>query len=179
MFFLYGNSDKDGWEMSAEDLDAWDATLQSCLGHVLDEGADVARVLDHVAGTIASTHIPTGVSATRAADILLGHLETPLHETPALLLAFVNDTLASTYPPELRNKAVSMWLIRSVKKVVGTCSARMMREVIGALQEGLSVWVADQYQVFTAEEYVYNVGGFVFFLFALAWLRSSDSDGVS
>ena len=146
--------------MGTEDLDAWDATLQSCLGRVLDEGADTARVLDHVAGTIASTHIPTGASATRAADILLGHLETP-HEAPALL-GFVNDTLVSTYPPEPRNKVASMWLMRTVKKVVGTCPGRMLREVVAALQEGLSVWVADQYRVFTAEEYAFDVGGSLF-----------------
>jgi hypothetical protein len=148
--------------MGLEDLNAWDATLQSCLERVLDEGADPVRVLDHVAGTIASTHIPTGASATRAADILLGRLEMPLHEIPALLLTFVNDTLISTYPPEPRNKVVSMWLIRTVKEVVDTCSTRMLREVLGALQEGLSVWVADQYRVFTMEEYAFDVGGFVF-----------------
>jgi hypothetical protein len=172
------NSDTDGWEMSTEDLDAWDATLQSCLEYVLDEGADVTRVLDHVAGTIASTHIPTGASATRAADILLGHLEASLSSHPhdaalALLLAFVNDTLVSTYPPEPQDKVVSMWLLRTVKKIVGTLPPRMLREVVGALQEGLGVWVADQYQVFTMEEYAFDVGGFLFFFrfspFTHAW----------
>lgn len=141
--------------MSTEDLDAWDAMLQLCLGRVLDEGADPARVLDHVAGTIASTHIPTGASAMRAADLLLSHLETP-SEAPALL-EFVNDTLVSTYPPEPRNKVVSMWLMRTVTRVVETCPTRMLRELLCALQEGLSVWVADQYRVFTAEEYVFDV----------------------
>ncbi|KAH9952882.1 hypothetical protein BGW80DRAFT_1259777 [Lactifluus volemus] len=131
-------ADKDGWEMSTEDLDVWDAMLQSCLEYVLDEGADAARVLDHVAGTIASTHIPTGASATRAADILLGHLEVSLspqpHDAaPALLLAFVNDTLVSTYPPEPQDKVVSMWLLRAVKKVVGALPARMLREAVSEL----------------------------------------------
>ncbi len=141
--------------MSTEDLDAWDATLQFCLGRALDEGADPARVLDHVAGNIASTHIPTGASATRAADLLLGHLEAP-SEAPALL-EFINDTLVSTYPPEPRNKVVSMWLMRTVTRVVETCPVRVLRELLGALQEGLSVWVADQYRVFTAEEYAFDV----------------------
>jgi hypothetical protein len=71
------NSDKNGWEISTEDLDAWDATLQVCLTCVLDDGADATRVLDYLAGTIASTHIPTGVSVTRMAELLLSHLETP------------------------------------------------------------------------------------------------------
>ncbi|KAH9038215.1 hypothetical protein EDB85DRAFT_2141985 [Lactarius pseudohatsudake] len=148
-------ADKDAWEMSTEDLDAWEAMLQLCLGRVLDDGADPARVLDHVAGTIASTHIPTGASATRAADLLLSHLETP-SEAPALL-EFVNDTLVSTYPPEPRNKVVSMWLMRTVTRMVETCPVRMLRELLGALQEGLSVWVADQYRIFTTEEYAFDI----------------------
>jgi hypothetical protein len=153
-------SDKDAWEMSTEDLDAWDAMLQFCLGRVLDEGADPARVLDHVAGTIASTHIPTDASAMRAADLLLGHLETP-SEAPALL-EFVNDTLVSTYPPEPRNKVVSMWLMRTVTRAVETCPARVLRDLLGALHEGLGVWIADQYRVFTAEEYAFDVSGLDF-----------------
>ncbi|KAI9443494.1 hypothetical protein H4582DRAFT_2072522 [Lactarius indigo] len=148
-------SDNDAWEMSTEDLDAWETMLQFCLGRVLDEGADPARVLDHIAGTIASTHIPTGASAMRAADLLLGHLETP-SEAPALL-EFVNDTLVSTYPPEPRNKVASMWLMRTVTRMVETCPVRMLRELLGALQDGLSVWVADQYRVFTVEEYAFDI----------------------
>jgi hypothetical protein len=61
------DSDKNEWEMGSEDLDTWDATLQVCL----------ARVLDHLAGTIASTHTPTGASATRAAELMLSHLVKP------------------------------------------------------------------------------------------------------
>ena len=63
------NSDKDGWEMSSEDLDAWTSTLQVCIARVLD-GAGAVHVLDHLAGTIATTHIPT-----RAAELMLGHLK--------------------------------------------------------------------------------------------------------
>lgn len=146
--------------MSTEDLHSWETMLQFCLGRALDEGADSARVLDHVAGTIASTHIPTGASATRAADLLLGHLETP-SEAPALL-GFVNDTLVSTYPPEPRNKVTSMWLVRTVTRVVETCPVKMLGELLGALHEGLSVWVADQYRVFTVEEYAFDVSVLTF-----------------
>jgi hypothetical protein len=76
-------------------------------------------VLDHLAGTIASTCISTGVSATRTAELLLSHLETP-PDAPALL-GFVNDTFVSTYPPEPQNKVVLMWLIRTATRVVDTC----------------------------------------------------------
>lgn len=153
------DSDKDGWEMSTEDLDSWDATLQVCLARVLDDGGDATRVLDHLAGTISSMHIPTGASATRAAELMLSHLDAPL-DAPALL-GFVNDTLVSTYPPEPRNKVVSMWLIRAATRVVDLCPVKKLCEVVGALQEGMSVWVSDQYQVLTAEEYAFDVGGFL------------------
>jgi len=152
-------SDKDGWEMSTEDLDSWDATLQVCLARVLDDGGDATRVLNHLAGTISSTHIPTSASATRAAELMLSHLDIP-PDAPALL-GFVNDTLVSTYPPEPRNKVASMWLIRAATRVVDTCSVKKLREVVSTLQEGLGVWVADQYQVLTAEEYAFDVGGFL------------------
>jgi hypothetical protein len=146
--------------MSTEDLDTWDATLQVCLARVLDDGGDATRLLDHLAGTIASTHIPTGGSATRAAELMLSHLEMPPN-APALL-GFVNDTLVSTYPPEPQNKVPSVWLIRAATRVVDTCPVKKVREVVGALQEGLSVWVADQYRVLTAEEYAFDVRGFFF-----------------
>jgi hypothetical protein len=61
------DSDKNEGEMGLEDLDTWDTTLQVCL----------VRVLDHLVGTIASTHTLTGTSATRVAELMLSHLETP------------------------------------------------------------------------------------------------------
>jgi len=69
------DSDKVGWEMSTEDLDSWDATLQVCLAWVLDDGGDATRVFDHLAGTISSTHIPPCASATCAAVLMLSHLD--------------------------------------------------------------------------------------------------------
>jgi len=41
------------------------------------------------------------------------------------------------------------------------CPVKKLHEVVSTLQEGLGVWVADQYQVLTAEEYVFDVGGFL------------------
>src|SRR6266851_1003768 len=153
--------------MSTEDLDAWDATLQVCLARVLDDGGDATRVLDHLASTIASTHIPTGASASRVAELLLSHLDAP-SDAPALL-GFVNDTLVSTYPPEPRNKVASMWLIRAATRVVDTCPVKRLCEVVSSLQDGLSVWVADQHRVLTAEEYAFDVGGFRPYVSSLAY----------
>jgi len=46
-------------------------------------------------------------------------------------------------------------------RVVDTCPIKKFHKVIGTLQEGLGVWVADQYQVLMAEEYAFDVGGFL------------------
>ena len=53
-----------------------------------------------------------------------------------------------------------MWLIRTATRVVDTCPVNKLCEVVGSLQEGLGVWIADQYQVFTAEEYAFDVRDF-------------------
>jgi hypothetical protein len=100
-------------------------------------------MLNYLTSTIASTHILTGASAT----LLLSYLDAP-SDTPALL-GFVNDTLVSTYPPEPQNNVASMWLIRAAMRVVDTCPVKRLCEVVGSLQDGLSVWVADQHQVLT------------------------------
>jgi hypothetical protein len=113
--------------MSNEDPDSWDAMIQVSLVRVLDNGGDATRVLDHLAGTISSTHIPTGASATRAAELMLSHLDVP-PDAPALL-GFVNHTLVSTYPPELRNKVASLWLIRAATRVVDTYPVKKPRDV--------------------------------------------------
>jgi hypothetical protein len=153
------DSDKDGWEMSTEDLDLWDVTLQVCLMCILNDGGDAMHMFDHLVGTILSTHIPTGASAMQAVELMLSHLDIP-PDAPALL-RFVNDMLVSTYPPEPWNKVVSMWLICATTRVVDTCPTKRFRKVVGALQEGLSMWVTDQYQVLMAEEYVFDMGGFL------------------
>jgi hypothetical protein len=54
-----------------------------------------------------------------------------------------------------------MWLIRPATRVVDTRPVEKLCGVLGALQEGLSVWIADQHHVFTAEEYMFDVGGFI------------------
>ncbi|KAI0269927.1 hypothetical protein BC834DRAFT_922720 [Gloeopeniophorella convolvens] len=149
-------ADKDAWEMGSEDVDAWDATLQVCIARALDEGMDTTRMLDRLARTIASTHVPTGGSAARAVELLLAHAAPHAHEAPALL-ALANDTLASTYPPEHCNKVVAMWLVRTVTRTVDICPRAHLREVVSSVQEGLGVWVADQHKVFTAEEYAFDI----------------------
>jgi len=87
------------------------------------------------------------------------HVDVP-PDAPALL-GFMNDTLVSTYPPEPQNKVASMWLIHTAMRVVDMCPIKKLHKVVGTLQEGLGVWVVDQYQVLMAEKYAFDVGGFL------------------
>ncbi len=111
-------------------------------------------MLDYLTSTIRSTHIPTGISAT----LLLSYLDMPSN-APGLL-GFVNNMLMSTYPPEPWNNIASMWLIHTATRVVDMCPIKRLCEVVGSLEDGLSVWVVDQHQVLTVEEYTFDVGGF-------------------
>jgi hypothetical protein len=104
--------------MSNKDPDSWDTMIQVSLMCVLDNGGDTTCVLDHLAGTISSMHIPTGASATHAAELMLSYLNVP-PDVPTLL-GFMNHMLVSTYLPELQNKVASQWLIRAATRVVDT-----------------------------------------------------------
>ena len=66
------------------------------------------------------------------------------------LLRFMNDTLVSMHPPKPQNKVASMWLICIATRVVDTCPVKRLCEVIGALQDGLCMWVTVQYQLSSA-----------------------------
>ncbi|THH20532.1 hypothetical protein EW146_g848 [Bondarzewia mesenterica] len=151
-------ADRNSWDMSNDDLDAWEATLRFCMEKSLDEGVESLRILNHVAGAILSTHIPTSASSTRVIDILLSHFEiSEVSEIPGALLELANDTLQSTYPPEPRNKITSLWLIRTVTRMVDTCPIDLLNYVLQAIQEGVATWIADAYGVFTHDEYSFDI----------------------
>ncbi|KAI9449835.1 hypothetical protein F5148DRAFT_1338704 [Russula earlei] len=123
--------DKDGWEMNTEDLDAWDATLQVCLARALDDGGDTTRMLDHLASTIASTHITYP-------DRLVGDAR---RRAPAWSRRGANRRPGTAWIRERHTRAPS----------------RSCARLSVPMQEGLSVWVADQYRVLTVEEYTFDV----------------------
>jgi hypothetical protein len=121
------DSDKDGWEMSTKDLDLWDAMLQVCLTRILDDGGDAMHMLDHLVGTISSTHIPTSASAMHIAELIFSHLNVP-PDAP-MLLRFMNDMLVSTYLPKPWNKVMPMWLICATIRVEDMGPAKKLCDV--------------------------------------------------
>ena len=124
----------------------------------MDIGLDAVNVLDHVAEAVSHDCCPAFASSTRVADSLLSHLEiSDARQVPDALFAFVGDVLVATYPPETRNKITSMWMIRSLTRVFDACPAELRLNLLGVVQDGLCVWIGDQREVITQEEYLFNV----------------------
>ncbi|CCM01174.1 uncharacterized protein FIBRA_03222 [Fibroporia radiculosa] len=148
----------DIWDMSTEDVEAWDKLLQTTIAKGLDYGIDSVSVIDQIAAKILSNHDPTLTSSTRVVDLLLSHLEiNEARQIPSEVMEFANDTLVSSYPPEPRNKVTALWMIRSLTRIIDACPIELSLSMFEILQEGLSLWIADDYQVFTAEEYAMDI----------------------
>jgi hypothetical protein len=91
------------------------------------------RVLGHLVGIIASTHIPTGASTICAADLLFSHFKAAPN-APALLGGFVNDTFVSMYPSEPRDKVASTRFICTATRVVHAGLVNELCEVVDTQQ---------------------------------------------
>ncbi|KAH7921313.1 hypothetical protein BV22DRAFT_1132369 [Leucogyrophana mollusca] len=150
--------DSNTWELSNDDFETWDKFLNHAMNKALDYGIDASSVLDHVAEIVSRNPCPAFASSTRVADLLLGHLEMPdARQLPSYVFDFVNDTLLSTYPPEPRNKVTSVWLIRSLTRVVDGCPSELCMSLLETLQDGMATWISDDYHVFTEDEYTFDV----------------------
>jgi hypothetical protein len=111
-------------------------------------------LLDHVAEAISRDCCPTSTSSVQVADLLISHIEmTDARHIPGSVSDFVNEVLRSSYPPEPRNKIMSLWMIRSLTRLIDTCPVAILQSLLEYVQEGLSIWVSDEWQVFSEEEY--------------------------
>lgn len=77
-----------------------------------------------------------------------------LNETSALKLA--NQTLISAYSAT-RDTVITSWLIRSVTRLVEESSTSLAPSVLDLIQDGLSLWFADEDSVFSTEDYEFDV----------------------
>ncbi|KAG2342195.1 hypothetical protein BDR05DRAFT_964509 [Suillus weaverae] len=142
------------WDMANDEFETWDNFLQHAVNKALDYGIDASTVLDRVAEIVSENPCPAYASSTRVADLLLTHLDmADARQLPSFIFDFVNDTLQSTYPPEPRNKVTSIWMIRSLIRVVDACPAELRLNLLEALQEGISLWISDEFHVFNEDEY--------------------------
>ena len=125
------------------------------LDKALDNGAEPGSILEEIAATIYEHHTPTWTSATRIVDLIICKLGIKnLKETSALKLA--NQTLVSAYSAP-RDTIVTTWLIRSLTRIVEESPSPLVPQVLDQVQEGLSLWFADENSVFSAEEYEFDV----------------------
>lgn len=142
------------WDMTNDEFDTWDNFLQHAVNKALDYGIDASTVLDRVAEIVSENPCPAYASSTRVADLLLTHLDmADARQLPSYIFDFVNDTLQSTYPPEPRNKVTSIWMIRSLIRVVDACPVELRLNLLETLQEGISLWISDEFHVFNEDEY--------------------------
>ncbi|KAH7912528.1 hypothetical protein BJ138DRAFT_1112247 [Hygrophoropsis aurantiaca] len=150
--------DSNTWELNNEDFETWNKFLNHTMNKALDYGVDAASVLDHVAEVISQNPCPAFASSTRVADLLLGHLEiSDTRQLPSYVFDFVNDTLLSTYPPEPRNKITSIWLIRSLARIVDGCPSVLRMNLLETLQDGMATWISDDYRIFSEDEYTCDI----------------------
>ncbi|KAH9949823.1 hypothetical protein B0H21DRAFT_819758 [Amylocystis lapponica] len=150
--------DANSWDMSSGDLDVWDALLRFAVSKAIDVGRHSIDLLERVASQIWAHHAPTHASSLRIADLLLSHLEVnDAREVPADVFEFVNDALIVSYPPEPRNKVASLWLMRTLTRVIDTCPLALLVGTLRLAEAGLSTWIKDECTVFTEDEYTMDI----------------------
>lgn len=124
----------------------------------LDYGLDALTVFDHVGSAITSDFSPTHTSSTGVADILLGHLDlSDAQQVPAGLFEFVNESLTSSYPPNQHDMITSTWPLRSLAKIIEETPASLLQGLLEFVQDGISVWLADEYEALPMEQYECDV----------------------
>jgi len=143
------------WAFSGEDIRIWEQLFTYTLDKALDNGAEPGSILEEIAAAVHEHHTPTWASATRIVDLIVSKLGIAnLKGTSALKLA--NQTLISAYSAP-RDTVITTWLIRSVTRIVEDSPTSLASYVLDQIQEGLSLWFADENSVFSAEEYEFDV----------------------
>jgi hypothetical protein len=151
-------SNDEPWAFADEDLAAWEKLISYTLAKALDNGVEPQSVLEQLAGQISEHHTPTWSCATRIVDVMVSNLDIAnSKDVPLEVMDLVNLTMVSSYPPAPRNKIFSRWLIRAVAKVLDECPLNLVTQLLQKIQEGLSMWISDEYKVFTSDEYNYDV----------------------
>ena len=121
----------------------------------LDNGAEPGSILEEIAQTVHGHCTPTWTSAPRVVDLIVSKLGVENQkETSVLKLA--NQTLISAYLAP-GDTITTTWLIRSVTRIVEESPTSLAPYVLDQIQEGLSLWFADESSVFSMEEYEFDV----------------------
>jgi hypothetical protein len=70
------------------------------------------------------------------------------------LLTLTNDVLAASYPPpDAGDKPMLLAIVESLTEIVKLACKELLVEFLARVQNGLKVWIEDEKEVFTDEEY--------------------------
>lgn len=148
------------WELDTEDFHSWDLLLHYAMDKAADFGHDSTSVLNAVATAIASVQTELMLAPSRAADVLMSALEmADAREVPRALLQFVSNTLLSAYAPGAQDRVGCSWLMRSVTSAIEACPTELVCDLLTAVQDGVSIWVADESRMLETDDYALNVSG--------------------
>ncbi|KAI5123177.1 hypothetical protein M0805_000877 [Coniferiporia weirii] len=144
------------WDMSDADLSTWNSLLLYAVEAGANEYVSAPDVLEGVVQCIERQHIISLSSTLRIADHLLSAFEKAIERCTTLpnnLVDLIHEILVTAYPPQPRNKVVAIWLLRSLQMTISNCPRELVIELLEALQDGLSTWIADECALFSKEEY--------------------------
>lgn len=153
-------TDRLAWNLTSEDFNIWEELLGYTTGDALDHGVDSSTVLDSISSFVSSFQVPGTQSylSIRLADLLLSHLDTPeMRIVPQNLVELVSETMRANYPPETKNKTVMRWLARSLMTLVEKCPTDFCPQILQALEDGIALWLADEYCAWEESELNYDV----------------------
>jgi hypothetical protein len=145
------------WTLNQDHLAIWEKLLRLGIDKANDAGIETVAFLDLAGETLSQDFDPTSASTCSVADLLLSVLAEKWAEedflVPSGLTAYVNEALRSIYPPEAANMTPSGWMLRTLMKTIENCPTIRVSELLSQLQEGLSVWFADEYRYFSGEDF--------------------------
>ena len=153
-------TDKLAWNLSSEDFNIWEEFLGYATGNALDHGVDSPTVLDSISSFVSSFQTPGSQPylSIRLADLLLSNLDiAEMRIVPQSLIELVSETMRANYPPETKNKAVMRWLARSLMTLVEKCPTDFCLQILQAFEDGVTLWLADEYSVWEEDELNYDV----------------------
>lgn len=157
-FSLFQHRSSEPWEMDSEDFHAWDALLQLTMDKASDCGHDRSSVLSNVAEAMSRIRTSSTLAPTRVADLLVSSLDmADVREVPTKLMDFVNDSLVGAYPSSPHDHVACFWLVRSLTRAIETCPAELVSDLLASVQDGMCVWISDEYNVMTEDDYALNV----------------------
>lgn len=182
--------------MSDADLSTWNSLLRATIIEAEMFDFSTPTVLEYVAEHIDRQHIaslvsllknlPThvdylvlrSVSTVRIAEYLLSGLDRHIEmcgSLPVTFVELVHDIMVTSYPPHPRFRLISQWLIRSLQTVIDACPPDLLVDMLERMQEGICIWIGDECEIFSTEQYssdVRKISCFVVLPYSLNHCRS-------